>query len=941
MRKKYLSALLFGALLFASAGTFTSCKDYDDDINNLQEQINTINTTLEELTSKINGLGAGVTDFKYENGKLVIVTDKGTNFEVTLPEADGIKELEIKDGILYADGEKVGVVAGEGGAVNVEVKDGILYINGEAQELNDEVGSKVVVVDNGNGTYTLTVDGTSIVLPKASVSVDVKFNTDARYFTNVSQDGKSSKGGIKWATADKYRGNWGGLKAVEKGKLLVGQISTIQIKTLSATFDLENSHLTLVNTLGEEAPVVVTPVAEGKKGPSYDNNITRAADANGIWDLKIEMKSDVTADNIDVIFATLNSDNQYKNVKYALAVDGRVVTDYDLCIDTDESKTAVTEAFEFGTTKLMFKVDGEEKNALANVISSTIEVESSTARIPIGKSTTLYLASNEAKSDDGTAQKVDYIYDSYIEIDDKDMAEEYGISAKGMTLDVSSKAASLNNLPLIIHVLDINGNEVESKRVYVNFAASVAAGDELKDQVYTVMPSVDKDKQFILIDLGTTFTGLTSEEAVAISTDKQTLGTGTVTWYSVAKNNLFKTEGTVGAIDALEVLSANSDILYYTKKEDALKYGLEGKDGVSIDFNSATVNVKASTIREIAYAVVPFDNASINNDAKANVKTPFTLILKDKNGNEIRKASAHFELALPTFDQLLEANTTQNLWNEGVFKARLTPTGADEGQIKLASAFVSKNDGTTNYIDLNSADGLLSYELAYKDFDEKDQYVDVTSTIPATLDGKIVKDGKLLNEDINATATLSVYGTSFKNLQVTKEFKIDLMSIFEGAELAYYVGGKPVDGAMVLESYRYIYSGKNDNKNNPDAGLYVKYNGEIVPFFFNAKQGPFTNGVEILATTSEGIKALKSELTIATASDQTQKQVVPFIYKKDGALGDTFEFATPEVGGTTRGSLDLGTLEEGTSGAIEITFVDFMGVQTTATLDYTKVKPAE
>ncbi|MCF2577057.1 hypothetical protein I6E18_13000, partial [Phocaeicola barnesiae] len=317
MRKKYLSALLFGALLFASAGTFTSCKDYDDDINNLQEQINTINTTLEELTSKINGLGAGVTDFKYENGKLVIVTDKGTNFEVTLPEADGIKELEIKDGILYADGEKVGVVAGEGGAVNVEVKDGILYINGEAQELNDEVGSKVVVVDNGNGTYTLTVDGTSIVLPKASVSVDVEFNTGARYFTNVSQDGESSKGGIKWATADKYRGNWGGLKAVEKGKLLVGQISTIQIKTLSATFDLENSHLTLVNTLGEEAPVVVTPVAEGKKGPSYDNNSTRAADANGIWDLKIEMKSDVTADNIDVIFATLNSENQYKNVKYA------------------------------------------------------------------------------------------------------------------------------------------------------------------------------------------------------------------------------------------------------------------------------------------------------------------------------------------------------------------------------------------------------------------------------------------------------------------------------------------------------------------------------------------------------------------------------------------------------------------------------------------------
>ena len=39
MNKKYLSVVLFGALLAASAGTFTSCKDYDDDIKGLQEQI--------------------------------------------------------------------------------------------------------------------------------------------------------------------------------------------------------------------------------------------------------------------------------------------------------------------------------------------------------------------------------------------------------------------------------------------------------------------------------------------------------------------------------------------------------------------------------------------------------------------------------------------------------------------------------------------------------------------------------------------------------------------------------------------------------------------------------------------------------------------------------------------------------------------------------------
>ena len=53
MRKKYLSALLFGALLLASAGTFTSCKDYDDDISNLQEQIDENEASLTEKLAAV------------------------------------------------------------------------------------------------------------------------------------------------------------------------------------------------------------------------------------------------------------------------------------------------------------------------------------------------------------------------------------------------------------------------------------------------------------------------------------------------------------------------------------------------------------------------------------------------------------------------------------------------------------------------------------------------------------------------------------------------------------------------------------------------------------------------------------------------------------------------------------------------------------------------
>ncbi|MFV9807652.1 hypothetical protein ACNYDJ_26330 [Phocaeicola vulgatus] len=52
MNKKFLSAILFGALMVSSTGTFVSCKDYDDDIDNLQEQINKL-ATKEDMTSQI------------------------------------------------------------------------------------------------------------------------------------------------------------------------------------------------------------------------------------------------------------------------------------------------------------------------------------------------------------------------------------------------------------------------------------------------------------------------------------------------------------------------------------------------------------------------------------------------------------------------------------------------------------------------------------------------------------------------------------------------------------------------------------------------------------------------------------------------------------------------------------------------------------------------
>ena len=57
MKRKYLSALLMGTLTMASVSTFTSCKDYDDDISNLQGQIDKL-ATVDQLSQKVTELQA-------------------------------------------------------------------------------------------------------------------------------------------------------------------------------------------------------------------------------------------------------------------------------------------------------------------------------------------------------------------------------------------------------------------------------------------------------------------------------------------------------------------------------------------------------------------------------------------------------------------------------------------------------------------------------------------------------------------------------------------------------------------------------------------------------------------------------------------------------------------------------------------------------------------
>ena len=54
MNKKFLSVILFSALMVGTAGTFTSCKDYDDDIEHLDKKTRDLKTQLTTLQSALD-----------------------------------------------------------------------------------------------------------------------------------------------------------------------------------------------------------------------------------------------------------------------------------------------------------------------------------------------------------------------------------------------------------------------------------------------------------------------------------------------------------------------------------------------------------------------------------------------------------------------------------------------------------------------------------------------------------------------------------------------------------------------------------------------------------------------------------------------------------------------------------------------------------------------
>ena len=867
MRKKYLSALLFGALLFASAGTFTSCKDYDDDINNLQEQINTVVSDLASLKSTVDNLGGYVTDVKVENGKLVVTIDNNT-VSYDLPAGADVTDVKIENGHLYVNDVDKGEV---GSKVTVN-EEGELLIDGNASGL--KVGTEVIIKDSTNGIYTISINGQTIQLPMASSTISVTLSnfTDNGYcyFTNNTYGATTdNKGGIVWGKASKYNGKWAGLKSVTKDALLVGPTTEIEVNVSPATFDLSTTKLTLVNTLGETAPVTVTPVITGK-----DLSMSgRAASADGIWKLQIAMDETVTLDNIATAFATKNSNNDPQNVNYALAVDGRIVTPYRIVVDTQEK--AEDEAFKF---------DNRNGNTAATLFYVEPAFEGQTINnsttLPLGEVTLDLMSTNDDPQDVTTkAKNLDKVYDAYIELTNKDLVDSKDITVSGMTIKTTDKAAALSGVTFKVHVLDVMGNETVSKEYTVNFTTSTVTSEAIADQTYTIMPT----QEYILVDLGNTFTSLTAEQAETIS--GLTGNQAAVNW-EVADGAKTLEGGNINS----------SDITYYASENDAKA----NKNSINV------ANGSTSTIRTIKYAKISLDAFAETKKAEAG-DNKVTITLKDKSGNEIKKVTATVTIALPSFDDVISANTEYALWDNNTFTTRMKYNGDTNGQLPIENAFISKkNVAGVNYLDMTK----MTYEVSYIDDQGKEISVDPDNLSSLKEKANGVATGKLLANEFTAEASIEIFD-GYEKLLVSKEFTVKLLTLFEGAKVVYYdpSTNSAVDIAS-LPADRKILTGTEDK--GKKSGLFITIDKYEVPF----KVAP-----DATTNFTVGGYTLANKAAAPTGNMGISYQ----INKTEGSAG------TPKAG---EGYIIVEEISAGESGAIIFNYTDKGGITTSSELKY-------
>ena len=463
MNKKLFGTLLLGSLLLG--GTFVSCKDYDDDIENLQSQVDALKSSAA-LKTDVDGLKSSL------EGAISAAQNAATAAKSAADAADkkaseATSELAKKAAQADLEAAQAKLAAAEDKLAKLE--SAIAELNGLEAKLTEATAAEFEALKKElNGEFADIKASVEAMLESFNIhSLSLKAG-------NVIANGAK----LHWGVATKDI-EWAGPKGnISQGDLLIGLIKKTEgLTVVPATVDLEGANIELVNSAGETAPVSITATPASKSSAGVIIGSSRAADIQGKWNLAVE-PSGVDATTIaDAYAVNQGTGKPNNNVRYAISVDGRVLTGYNYEVSVE--KAACQDKYtakKVWDNKELELVDSKKMNAgTANV----------------------YQVTNSQ------------IYDSYLTFDgnDAERAEDLGITVEGMTVVIPDGLTSRYDLYATLHVIDLTGQITKERGKLVQVDR-----DEETDIVAaaTIKPSIVNNVE---IPIGTALKNLSDTDA--------------------------------------------------------------------------------------------------------------------------------------------------------------------------------------------------------------------------------------------------------------------------------------------------------------------------------------------------------------------------------------------------------------------------------------------
>ena len=415
MKRKYLSALLMGVLTLSSVSTFTSCKDYDDDINSLQEQVNkaALSSDVEALKTQVNNAATSAQNAATKAEEAL--TKAGAN----ATDIAKVKELATKNGTDVAKALTDAANAATAASNAATAASNAATAAATAQDSANAALTKIAGLDKELKKLALNAQShvTATQLKNSLDSLSEVINkATSDSIANLTKIVNGYKGGINAlytaVTEVSLIGSWNdevnGRSLFTDDSHLIFKTGTIPanytfgakekddengehsadpkksyVKGASINFPSEflvrinpvNAKITpdmikLIDSKGNDLDKLVKVVDVEK----FDKLLTSRASETGLWSVKVQLQDGVKPENVEqkvqngdhILYAVAVNNTASQAETVADAASRYVVSTYDLTVN---GTTPYVGANNFGNVKV--KAESKDWKTVSSIKSSS------------------------------------------------------------------------------------------------------------------------------------------------------------------------------------------------------------------------------------------------------------------------------------------------------------------------------------------------------------------------------------------------------------------------------------------------------------------------------------------------------------------------------------------------------------------------------------------